>query len=103
MVSRSVSVLDHMGIQTVYVRPDLVGILMRSGFNNVLVSSRKSKLRNRYHFILKYFTNKKKIMALLGPRQANLVLVAYASSEGSGEPAHPRSLARTSATRSYKQ
>ena len=38
-----------------------------------------------------------------GPRQANLVLIAYASSEGSGEPAHPRSLARTSATRSYKQ
>ena len=30
-----------------------------------------------------------------GPRQANLVLIACASSEGSGEPAHPRSLART--------
>ena len=27
-----------------------------------------------------------------GPRQANLVLIAYASSEGSGEPAPPRSL-----------
>ena len=40
---------------------------------------------------------------LIGPRQANLVLIAYASSEGSGEPAHPRSLARTSAARSYKQ
>ena len=37
------------------------------------------------------------------PRQANLVLIAYASSEGSGEPAHPRSLARTFAARSYKQ
>ena len=37
---------------------------------------------------------------LNGPRQANLVLIAYASSEGSGEPAHPRSLARTSAARS---
>ena len=35
-----------------------------------------------------------------GPRQANLVLIAYASSEGSGEPAHSRSLARTSAARS---
>ena len=34
-----------------------------------------------------------------GPRQANFVLIAYASSEGSGEPAHPRSLARTSAAR----
>ena len=40
---------------------------------------------------------------LHGPRQANLVLIAYASSEGSGEPAHPHSLARTSAARSYKQ
>ena len=39
---------------------------------------------------------------LNGPRQANFVLIAYASSEGSGEPAHPRSLARTSAARSYK-
>ena len=38
-----------------------------------------------------------------GPRQANLLLIAYASSEGSGEPAHPRSLARTSTARSYKQ
>ena len=40
---------------------------------------------------------------LFGPRQANLILIAYASSEGSGEPAHPRSLARTFAARSYKQ
>ena len=40
---------------------------------------------------------------LNGPRQANLVLITYASSEGSGEPAHPRSLARTFAARSYKQ
>ena len=38
-----------------------------------------------------------------GPRQANLVLIAYASSEGSGEPAHSRSLDRTFAARSYKQ
>ena len=40
---------------------------------------------------------------IYGPRQANLVLIACASSEGSGEPAHPRSLARTFAARSYKQ
>ena len=40
---------------------------------------------------------------LYGPRQANLVLIAYASSKGSGEPAHPSSLARTFAARSYKQ
>ena len=35
--------------------------------------------------------------------QANLVLIPYVSSEGSGEHAHPHSLARTSAARSYKQ
>ena len=40
---------------------------------------------------------------IIGLHQANLVLIAYASSEGSGEPAHPRSLARTFAARSYKQ
>ena len=40
---------------------------------------------------------------IYGPRQTNLVLIAYASSDGSGEPAHPHSLARTSAARSYKQ
>ena len=40
---------------------------------------------------------------LFGPRQANLVLIAYVSSEGSGEPAHPPSLTRTVAARSYKQ
>ena len=38
-----------------------------------------------------------------GPRQLNLVLIAYASSEGSGEPTHLRSLARTFAACSYKQ
>ena len=54
-------------------------------------------LRPRFSLFLESstFTN--------GPRQANLVLIAYASSEGSGEPAHPRSLARTFAARSYKQ
>ena len=29
------------------------------------------------------------IIPPIGPRQANLVILAYASSEGSGEPAHP--------------
>ena len=38
-----------------------------------------------------------------GLRQANLVLIAYASSKGLDEPAHLRSLARTSAACSYKQ
>ena len=44
-----------------------------------------------------------KFCSLNGPCQANLVLIAYASCEGSGEPAHPRSLARTFAARSYIQ
>ena len=43
------------------------------------------------------------LFTVVGPRQANLLLIAYASSEGSGEPVHPRSLARTFAARSYKQ
>ena len=42
-------------------------------------------------------------MSLYGLRQANLVLITYAMSKGSDEPAHPRSLARTFAARSYKQ
>ena len=50
-----------------------------------------------------YFIRKSASDFSSGPRQANLVLIAYASSEGSGEPAHPRSLARTFAARSYKQ
>ena len=50
-----------------------------------------------------YFCFSNNVPFLIGPRQANLVLIAYASSEGSGEPAHPRSLARTFAARSYKQ
>ena len=48
-------------------------------------------------------TYHRRMTILYGPRQANLVLIAYASSEASGEPAHPRSLARTFAARSYKQ
>ena len=39
----------------------------------------------------------------MGRVERILVLITYASSEGSGKPAHPRSLARTSAARSYKQ
>ena len=40
---------------------------------------------------------------MTGLRQANLVLIAYASSGGFGETARMRSLARTSAARSNKQ
>ena len=39
----------------------------------------------------------------IGPRQMNLVLIVDASSKGSGEPVHLRSLARTSAAHAYKQ
>ena len=57
---------------------------------------------DRHIFVLRGSFNVA-LLQLYGPRQANLVLIAYASSEGSGEPAHPRSLARTFAARSYKQ
>ena len=53
--------------------------------------------------VMHVYYNSKTSKILYGPRQANLVLIAYANSEGSGEPAHPRSLARTFAARSYKQ
>ena len=51
----------------------------------------------------RYAASSRRSVLLYGPRQANLLLIADASSEGSGEPAHPRSLARTFAARSYKQ
>ena len=57
--------------------------------------------RKIQRYIMYDITNKH--ATLTGPRQANLVLIAYASSEGSGEPAHPRSLAKTFAARSYQQ
>ena len=55
------------------------------------------------YFYTKIEEKQRWVGKLYRPRQANLVLIAYASTEGSGEPAHPRSLVRTSATRSYKQ
>ena len=39
---------------------------------------------------LTYYLIIRVMYKIFGPRQANLVLIAYASSEGSGEPAHPR-------------
>ena len=56
----------------------------------------------RFSLIISVLNKAAPTSLLYGPRQANLVLIAYASSEGSGEPAHPRSLARTFAARSYK-
>ena len=64
----------------------------------------KNKISQTVPTLLQFaWIGRKIYMYQLGPRQANLVLIAYASSEGSGEPAHSRSLARTSAARSYKQ
>ena len=40
---------------------------------------------------------------LFGPRQANLVLIAYASSEGSGEPAQSRQNLRCSLIQAVSQ
>ena len=54
----------------------------------------------RENLIFTGIAERRDLARVNGPRQANLLLIAYASSEGSGEPAHPRSLARTSAARS---
>ena len=45
--------------------------------------------------LMKKGLNQQNIL-LFGPRQANLVLIAYASSEGSGEPAQSRQNLRCS-------
>ena len=68
---------------------------------NINMFSKESMKMPALPYTHNIFANYESILS--GPRQANLVLIAYASSEGSGEPAHPRSLARTSAARSYKQ
>ena len=61
-------------------------------FESYIVGNPKDRFSHGMAHVLTY-----------GPRLANLVLIAYASSEGSGEPVHPRSLARTFAASSYKQ
>ena len=71
------------------------------------MSSRKVFIMSQALYALqrigRFIINSTVIITLIGPRQADLVFIAYASSEGSGEAAHPRSLARTPAARSYKQ
>ena len=66
-------------------------------------SDQTGRMSQRWDARLIWANILKLLWTVYGPRQANLVLIAYASSEGSGEPAHPRSLARTFAARSYKQ
>ena len=71
----------------------------------VLVCGVSMGLKQMFHYEIKKDMQLSKFIKIFVfyPRQANLVLISYASSEGSGKPAHPRSLARTSAARSYKQ
>ena len=80
-------------VQSICNKPDRFLILM----TNVLLDD------SEYFFQLLHNLTARWYAKLNGPRQANLLLISYASSEGSGEPAHPRSLARTFAARSYKQ
>ena len=68
-------------------------------YMNINMSKTYVGTQNKALLIMRYTP----YLLSLGPHQANLVLIAYASSEGSGEPAHPRCLARTSVARSYKQ
>ena len=56
--------------------------------------------RCMYRTIFKRGEGRINLSLVYGPHQANLIPIAYASSEGSGEPVHPRSLARTFAARS---
>ena len=87
--------------------PDIVAGLIEQPNSVVNMLIRKTKFieywvhfsRHINHLLIDWTSNQ----TTFGPRQANLVLIAYASSEGSGEPAHLRSLARTSAAHSYKQ
>ena len=73
----------------------------------ILFSSLQLKFAQCHTLVMIIIAKHKKLLNIFcivyGPRQANLVLIAYASSEGWGEPAHPHSLARTFAARSYKQ
>ena len=70
----------------------------------ISISTHYNVVTNQSHsWTVTIHSFQKNNQTLNGLRQANLVLIAYASSEGSGEPAHPRSLARTSTARSYKQ
>ena len=72
--------------------------------NFLVINWISSRYKPTYSYLYgSVFNRYSALKALYGPRQANLVLIAYASREGSGEPAHPRSLARTFAARSYKK
>ena len=61
---------------------------------------KKNRIR-RYNFIIIWHWLMRQ-MLIIGPRQANLVLIAYASSEGSDEPA-PRQNLRCSLIQAVSQ
>ena len=69
-----------------------------SDFSEYYRWSQRTKIKYKLHY--GWCTGRRQAS---GPRQANVVLIGYASSKGSGEPAHQRSLAWTFAARSYKQ
>ena len=81
-------------VMTLSIRTDRSGQTVHTKIRLLLKEQFVQGL-HRLQLIMHHFD-----VLLYGPRQANLVLIAYASSEGSGEPAHPRSLARTFAARS---
>ena len=92
----------------------LTGTLSLNTTNQHVIQSQRNHDKLRFNIVDRcitilsfaiwcFVTWQSRPLELIGPRQANLVPIAYASSEGSGEPAHPRSLARTSTARSYKQ
>ena len=76
-----------------------IGLLWNSHVKSYKHSVRVKHRRIIYVEKILNHTIQEFIHVLFGPRQANLVLIAYANSEDS----HPRSLARTFAARSYKQ
>ena len=65
-------------------------------FTNLIGGKKESMFYSAFYIYVETCDDTLKVyfcsITLFGPRQANLVLIAYANSEGSGEPTHPRSL-----------
>ena len=104
--------LSNTTLKELYLKSNRMTLVKRNALllfpsSLEVLSATKNVLRYNSQWLLTKFEEGKdhwiEWLAWCGPRQANLVLIAYASSEGSGEPTHPRSLARTFVARSYKQ
>ena len=81
--------------------PRRVDLLCRGRYGVVLLQRYHGKTgENTY---CKFDSHGALGVGIIWAASSDLVLIAYVSSEGSGEPAHPHSLARTFAARSYKQ